>query len=151
MSFWDNLKSDWAEKAENKKEEEKIVRRLKIEAEVEKRRVFEEEFRKNTFEIARGKAKREAAEKSGLQKLRALNRARNLTQSGSDPGSVFSKFSTYTQRNLAKREENLKTTEAMRNEAKKMRGENMLKKHQPESRKPFSPSGFNNSRLKTKW
>ena len=78
--------------------------------------------------------------------MRAMNRARNLTQSGSDPGSVFSKFSSYTQKNLAKREENLKRTEEMREEGKKIREGRT--QHQPQVRKPFSPSGFNNTR---KW
>ena len=103
MSFWDKLKADWEEKAENRKEEEQLIRRLKIEAEVEKRRVFEEEFRKNTFEIAKIKAKREAAEKSGLQKLRALNRVRNLEKLEKNPMGYLGKLSDFTQRNIARK------------------------------------------------
>ena len=124
MGFWDNLKEEWAEKARIRKEEEEMIRRLKIEAAVEKNRIFEEEFRKNTFEIARAKAKKEAAEKSGLQKLRAENRLRNLDKLEKNPAGFLGKLSEYTQRNIAKREENLKRTE----EIKKALEEEKMKK-----------------------
>ena len=110
MGFWDNLKEEWAERARKRKEEGEMVRRLEIEAEVEKRRVFEEEFRKNIFKIVTGKAKKEAAEKSGLQKLRAMNRVRNLEKLEKNPSGFLGKLSEYTQRNIAKKEERLQRT-----------------------------------------
>ena len=124
MGFWNNLKEEWAEKARIRKEEEEIIRRLKIEAEVEKKRIFEEEFRKNIFDIVKGKAKKEAAEKSGLQKLRALNRVRNLEKLEKNPSGFLGKLSEYTQRNLAKREENLEKSA----ELKKALEEEKMKK-----------------------
>ena len=75
-----------------------------------KKRIFEEEFRKNIFEIAKGKAKKEAAEKSGLQKLRAMNRVRNLEKLEKNPTGFLSKLSDYTQRNIAKTEERKQRT-----------------------------------------
>ena len=136
-----NIKDKVNEHFEKKKLEKEDFERMQREADFQQKQIFEEQFKKDALEVARAKAKKDAANLSGLQKLRAVNRARNLTQSGNDPGSIFSKFSEYTQRNLAKREENLKNTEAMRNEAKKMREEKTP--HQPQVRKPFSPSGLN--------
>ena len=137
MGFWDNLKEEWAERARIKKEEDEIVRRLKIEAEVEKKRVFEEEFKKNIFKIVTGKAKKEAAEKSGLQKLRAMNRVRNLEKLEKNPSGFLGKLSEYTHRNMAKREENLKK----RDELKKALDEDKMKKtnniHKPFQRQSY--------------
>ncbi|KKN08453.1 hypothetical protein LCGC14_1056570 [marine sediment metagenome] len=130
MGFWDNLKEEWAEKARIKKEEEEMIRRLKIEAEVEKKRIFEEEFRKNIFKIAQGKAKKEAAEKSGLQKLRAMNRVKNLEILEKNPSGFLGKLSEYTQRNIAKREENMKRTAEVKKtlEEEKMKKTNNINK-----------------------
>ncbi|KKN13991.1 hypothetical protein LCGC14_1000680 [marine sediment metagenome] len=137
MGFWDNLKEEWAEKARIRKEEEELIRRLKIEAEVEKKRVFEEEFRKNIFEINIGKAKKEAAEKSGLQKLRAVNRVRNLEKIEKNPSGFLGKLSEYTQRNMAKREENLKKRDELK---KALEEEKMNKKENPI--KPFQRQSY---------
>ncbi len=137
MGFWDNLKEEWAEKSRIRKEEEEMIRRLKIEAAVEKNRIFEEEFRKNTFDIARAKAKKEAAEKSGLQKFRAMNRVRNLEKLEKNPSGFLGKLSEYTQRNIAKREENLKRTA----EIKTALEEEKIKKMN-NSNKPFQRQSY---------
>ncbi len=143
-NLFGNIKDKVNEHFEKKKLEKEDFERMQREVDFKQKQIFEEEFKKNALEVAKSKAKKDAAKLSGLQKLRALNRAERLTQSGNDPGSVFSKFSEYTQKNLAKREENLKRTETMRNEAKKMREEKIIS--QPGVRKPFSPSGFNNKK-----
>ena len=137
MGFWDNLKKEWAERARIKKEEEEIVRRLQIEAEVEKKKVFEEEFRKNIFKVVTGKAKKEAAEKSGLQKLRAMDRVKNLEKLEKNPSGFLGKLSEYTQRNIAKREENLKR----RDELKKALEEEKIKKMN-NTTKPFQRQSY---------
>lgn len=137
MGFFDNLKEEWAEKARIRKEEEEMIRRLKIEAAVEKKRIFEEEFRKNIFNIAKGKAKKEAAEKSGLQKLRAMNRVRNLEKLEKNPMGFLGKLSELTQRNIAKREENLKRTA----ELKKVLEEEKMKKME-NTNKPFQRQSY---------
>lgn len=151
-NLFGNIKDRVNEHFEKKKLEREDFERMQREVDFQRKQIFEEQFKKDALEVARAKAKRDAANLSGLQKLRALNRSRNLTQSGSNPGSVFSKFLTYTQKNLANREKNLKRTAEMREEGKKMKEENMLKKHQPgksfspsgfeQGRKPFNPSGF---------
>ncbi len=137
MGFWDHLKEEWAEKARLRKEEEELVRRLKIEAAVEKTRIFEEEFRKNTFEMAKAKAKKEAAEKSGLQKLRAMNRVRNLEKLEKNPMGFLGKLSDFTQRNIAKTEERKKRTEELRKVLEEEKGMKMQNKNLPFQRSTY--------------
>ena len=100
---------------------------LRKEAEAQGRIEFERRFKKNSLEVVRAKAKKDALKLSGLQKMRAINRARNLTEAGNS-GSAFSKFSEYTQKNLQRTEENKKRTEEMRKEGAKMRGEELAKR-----------------------
>lgn len=141
-SIFENIKEKFKESAERKRLEKEELEHMQREVDFQRKQVFQEEFKKNALEVAKAKAKKEAAEKSGLQKFRAMNRARNLEKSGQSPDNFFTKFSEYTQRNLAKREENLKRTEEMRNEAKKMREEGTIKK-------PFTRQPFNSNRDKT--
>ena len=108
-----------------------MVDRLRLEAEVERKRVLEEEMRKHMKELAIGKAKRDAAELSGLKKHRAENRLRNLQNPRTEMG-IFSKLSEYTQRNIARREENLRRTEERKEDAKEI--------VRSPSRKPFTPT-----------
>ena len=128
-NFLGNLKQKFQESQERKKQEKLEMERMQREVDFERKRVFQEEFKKNALEIAIGQAKKDAASKSGLQKLRSLNRLRRLNEpNATDPGNFFANFSTYTQRNLVKREENLKRTKAMREEAKRIREEDMKKR-----------------------
>lgn len=129
MGFFSNafesIQQKIQERQQKKKEEQEFTRRLQLQAEVEGRIAFEEEYKKNAKIVAIAKAKRDAASKSGLQKMRAEDRARRLQESGSEPGSFFDKMATYTQKNLAKREENLKRTAEARDAAKKMRDQKL--------------------------
>ena len=126
MSIFDSLKQGFKNNWEKRKEEREMYERVKLEAEWERRKIFEEEYRKNAREVAIAKARKEAAELSGLQKLRATNRLRHLQDpSNTNPGSFFSKLSEYTQKNLAKTEERLKRTSEIREQAEKMKKERM--------------------------
>ena len=128
-NFLGNLKQKFQESQERKKQEKLEMERMQREVDFERQRVFQAEFKKNALEIAIGQAKKDAASKSGLQKLRSLNRLRRLNEpNATDPANFFANFSAYTQRNLAKREENLKRTKVMREEAKKIREEDMKKR-----------------------
>ncbi len=122
MSFFDGLKQGIKNHFDKKKEEQEMINRLKREAEAHRAILFEQEYRTASKQVALAQAKKDAAKKSGLQKLRAENRLRNL-KSGDGPkeGSFFGRLADYTQKNLAKREENLKKTEALRDTAKKER------------------------------
>jgi len=145
MGVWSSIKSGIKKHFDKKKEEQEMMDRLRLEARMQQQQIFEEEFKKNALEVAQANARKQAANLSGLQKLRALNRSRRLTESGSNPGSFFSRMAEYTQKNLAKREENLKRTAELRDAAKKMREEELAKRQQERANrithKPFgSPS-----------
>ncbi len=157
--MFDNLLGDIREKfrasQDRKRAEKEEIDKMQREADFRARQVFQEEFQKNANKIAIDRAKREAASKSGMQKLIAENRVRRMEEPGAnDPSNFFNKFSSYTQKNLARREQNMKRTKEMQEVAKKMReekGDNNpttnpgIRKPfqvQPQRRKPFEPSGF---------
>lgn len=124
----DNIKGLIQDSQEKKKEEKAIINRMRLEAAEHGRQVFEEEFQKNAKEIAIGQAKKRAAETSGIHKLRATNRLRNMESDQRSPVGVLAKLSQHTQRNLAKREENIKRTEELRETAKQMREDELAKR-----------------------
>ncbi len=128
MGILDTIKSGIQDHFDKKKEEREMMERLQREARASQILLFEEQFKKNALEVAKAKAHQDAAKLSGLQKLRATNRASRLTETGGNPGSWFSKLSEHTQKNLAQREENLKRTKEMRETAKKMREDSMAKR-----------------------
>ena len=134
-----NLKQKFEERQQRKEAEKADFARMQREVDFQKKQVFQEEFKKNALEIAIGQAKKDAAKKSGMQKLRAQNRLRNLQKNNMAPGSIFSRFSEYTQRNLARREENMKASEERMGEAKKMREERLQQnpENRQNPRKPF--------------
>jgi len=115
---------------DKRNEDREVMDNLRHEAEAQKRLIFEEEFKKNALEVAKAEAKKEAAEKSGLQKLRAMNRTRRLNEIKDPSNSIFGKLGEYTQKNLARREENLKRTHELREAAKKMREEKLREQQQ---------------------
>ncbi len=135
MGFIDSIKNAIGNKVEKRKEEQAIIDRIQLEAEVERQRVFEIEMRKHSLKVAIAKAKKDAAKLSGVQKMRAENRLRNLNKQGLQPRNVFSKLQEYTQRNLAKREERLKHTASIREVTTPQR-------QQPIRRKPFTPTSL---------
>lgn len=143
MNFFDSVKKSFKNHFDKKAEDREFIERLRFEANVKQKMIFEEEFKKNAFEVAKARAYKEAAEKSGLQKLRATNRARNLANnSNQDPGSFFAKLQEYTHKTKARREENLKRTAEMRKEAEKIRNERLQKRStlgniNNDLRKPF--------------
>ncbi len=140
-NLFGNLKEKFQASQEKKRLEKEEMDRMQREVDFKAKQIFQEEFQKNALNIAIGKAKKEAASKSGMQKLQAQNRLRRLQEPGAnDPSNFFNKFSAYTQKNIARREENMKRTAEGREDAKKMREEKGLV--QTQGRKPFQPSGF---------
>jgi len=148
-NFLGNLKEKFEKRQERKEEERLDFARMQREVDFEAKKVFQEEFIKNSKEVAISRAKKDAASKSGVQKMRAKNRLRNLQKNNVSPGSTFARFSQYTQRNLARREENMKASKERMEDAKKFReerlqggSENPITK--PPIRRPFGgPTGFN--------
>lgn len=135
MGIFDSLKNSLSGHFDKKREEKEWLERLQKEAVQEERKVFEEQFKKNAFEVAKKRAFKDAAEKSGLAKLQAINRSRRLSEGNIPPGSFFSRLSEFTKKNIANREENLSRTKLMREEAQKIREEKMGEKssHGPSS------------------
>jgi len=120
LSIIDTIKSGIQGHFNKNREQKELEERLRFETAIQKRQIYEEEFRKNALEVAKSQAKKEAAERSGLQKLRAVNRSSRLQERNVAPGSFFEKMRDFTQKNKANREQNMKRTEEMRNTAKKM-------------------------------
>ncbi len=134
MGLLEGIKERFKERRDDKKRERVLLDTLRIEAGEHERRIFQEEFRKNALEVAKAKAKKDAANASGLQKMRAMNRLRNL-ESGKRKEGFLGRLADYTQANMAKREENMKRSEEIKSVAK------TINPHKPGIRKPFS--GFN--------
>lgn len=104
------------------------MHRLRIQAEQERQLAFEEEFKKNAKTVAIIRAKKDAAKLSGLQKLRAVERARRLeNQNPETQPNALRKLSEYTQRNMARRDANLKRTQEVRAAAKEMKDQRLVK------------------------
>jgi len=121
MGIFESIKRKISEHFEKQKLQKEEFERMQRVVDFEKQQVFQQEFLKNASEVARAQAYKEAAEKSGLQKLRAMNRARRLNETPPKPGSFFERLSEYTKKNIARREENLARTKMMREEARKLR------------------------------
>ncbi|KKN09619.1 hypothetical protein LCGC14_1044740 [marine sediment metagenome] len=109
MGFFDFIKEGVSNHFEKRKQDQELVDRIRKETAVQERQIFEEQMRKDALEVAKAKAKKEAAELSGLKKMRAENRLRNLNNPQSREG-FLGKMREYTQRNIARREENLRRT-----------------------------------------
>ncbi len=124
MGFLDTITNHFRESSERKKQERRQLERLRLEASQVQQVEFEQQYRKDSLEVARAHAKRDAAKLSGLQKLRAINRASRLTEP--QPG-FMSKLSEYTQKNKARQEVNMKRTDEMRAAAKKLQEERLAK------------------------
>ena len=137
-----NFKQKFAESQERKRVEKEELATMQREVDFQAKIEFQKKFKEDALKVAISRAKKDAAKKSGIQKLVALNRAKRLQEPGSkDPSNFFNKFSAYTQKNMARRDENIKRTEEMREAARKMK-EEKPSFQTPGIRKPFEPSGF---------
>lgn len=99
-------------------EERKIMEDVSKDAERHRLLNFREQLRLDSRKVAEAQAKKLAAEKSGLMKLRATSRARHLSQGGPEPGTRMEKLSNRLNENKAKTEANLKRTTELRKVAK---------------------------------
>ncbi len=124
MNFWENISKGFKQTFDKRRDEREQLQRLQREADQLRSAAFEEEFRRDSLEAARMRARTDARKLSGLAKLQALDRSTRLNEPSN---SFFNKLAVRTQKNLQKRDENLKRTELLRAEAKKMRDERMMK------------------------
>ena len=145
MGFFDSITNGIKGHFDKQAENRKMMEDLQREIDLEKKRIFAEEYRANALEVAKAKAKKEAAQKSGLQKLRSLNRAKRMSENNIVPGSFFDKLSEYTKKNIARREENIKRTQLMRQAAEELKAKREIEKA---SRLNKSSKSFSNSTWK---
>lgn len=128
MSFWskfsDSVNSKVQGYFDKRKEDREEEEKLRTEQRRLEKLEFEKAFKDSARKAARIKAQRDAASKTGLGRLRALNRADNLK---GDKPPMLSKLSEYMQKNLAKREENLRKSKMLQDEADKMKQERLRK------------------------
>ncbi len=128
MGFFDSISSGIKNHFNKNREQREMMEGLQKEADAQRLMEFKEQFAIDAKEVAIARAKRDAAEKSGLQKLRAVNRARNLSHSGPEPGTFFEKLSDFTKKNKARMDENLKRTAEIRGIAEKDRKDALSKR-----------------------
>lgn len=121
MGILDSIKRSIQERIEQKKQDVEFERKLRLQADIERKQLYEQEYKKAAHEANLAIAKQQAAKATGLQKLRAENRLRRLQENQGGNDTFFSKLSEYTQRNKARTEANLKRTKEMREVAKEMR------------------------------
>lgn len=136
MGVFDSLKATLQGHFNKKKEDKEFEDRLRLEAAIQKRQLYEEQYRKDALEVAKAQAYKESAEATGLSKLRATNRSRRLRDNDVAPGSTFDKLREFTQKNKARTEANMKRTEEMRAAGKKIQEDRLNKVNSP-IRKPF--------------
>jgi len=132
MGFFDSAREKIREHFEKGKADREKMEEMQKDITAQRQQIFEEQFKKNSLEVAKAKAYKDAAQKSGIQKLRAENRLRRLNQNSSEPepGTWREKMRDYTAKNIARREENLKITEEMRAKAEEIRNERQGKQVQ---------------------
>ncbi len=144
MNFFVSIKNSIQKGLEKRREDNERMNQIRKEVDMERRRIFEEQFKIQALEAAKKRAYKDAARLSGMQKLRAENRLRRLNESSSVPmpGSFFEKLRDYTTKNIARREENLKRTEEVRKQVETLRQGKIIKMNQRKN------SGFGNSKWK---
>lgn len=129
MGIFDSIKNSVQEHFDKKKQDREFEDRMRLETAIQKKQIYEEDYRKHVLEIAKAQAHKEAAEKSGMAKLRANSRLRNLNEDTIAPGSFFEKLSDLTKKNKARTEANLKRTAAMREMGKQIQQDRL--NHKP--------------------
>lgn len=151
MGFFGAIKDYFDTKSVERQQMEAMKREIDIQYRLE----FEKEYKQNSLEVAKERAKQDALQKSGLAKMRAINRVSRLDEGGPPPGSILEKLSDYTKKNLAKRDENLARTKIMREEAKRTIASDQAKRETERTNRminrPTSPIDFNKSNNKSKW
>lgn len=122
MGFFTPIKRYFDERAQSRHADDE----LRAQAEREERLLYEREYKKAAHKAAMIKAKRDAEEKTGLAKLRAISQANS--SSGGFAGRLQA-FKEYREKNIMRREQNLKRTAALRRASLDMRRDKVAKHH----------------------
>lgn len=130
MSFFDTIKQGLQNHFGKRKEDQEMMDRLRQEATMQQQVAFEQQFKEDARIVAIAKAKQDAARLSGRQAMVAHNRAIRLQEKGVSSGTFFDKMRDYTQKNIAKREENLKRTAEMKEKAQQLQAQRQQERTQ---------------------
>ncbi len=122
----DDISNKFSEHFEKKKQEQEHFERMQREFEFNQRIQLNERDKQEAFKSAQQDAFRRAKTKTGIERLRAINRAERLGEQGSS--TFFSKLSMYTQKNMKRVEQNKARTKLIREHAEKMKRENLEKR-----------------------
>ena len=122
QKIWSNISQRISEHFEKKRQIQEEFEQMQRQAEFSERIALEQDQKKKNLEEARRKALEDFHNKTGIQKLQALNRLKTLEN---NTDSVFSKLSQHTQRNLKRTEENKKRNMLVRQIAQDMRNEKL--------------------------
>ncbi len=125
MNILKSIGDKISEHFEKKRQEQEEFEAMRRQAQFEERIAQEQKEKRDALKRAREEAIRTAKNKTGIQRLRALNRASRLTES--NPGTLFSTLSQRTQENLKRTEENIRRNQRIRLEAKRLREERLRK------------------------
>ncbi len=120
MRMFDSFKATLKGHFDKKKEDREFEDRLRLEAAVQERQLYEQRYKLDALEVAKMRAETRSEKDTGLLKLRAINDRIRLKENSIAPGSGFDKLRDYTQKNIARREANLKRTATMRSSGLKI-------------------------------
>jgi hypothetical protein len=118
MSLLKKFKQKFDDYQTKRKDEEDIRRKVELEAKAEQDRIFQQEYRQNLLKKAKIQAIRDARDKSGIEKMRAINQKYASDKPKND---FFSRLSEYTKANRERREKNLRKANEMRKASAQMR------------------------------
>jgi hypothetical protein len=121
VSFFEKISGGIKNYFDKKKEEREFEEQLRSQASIQERIEYEKQFKLHALAAAKIKAKKQAEESTGIAKLRAIAHEKTLDNPPENKGNFFSRFSEYTKKNMANREKNMKRTNAVREEAEKMK------------------------------
>ncbi len=128
MSFLDSISDGIKNHFDKNREQREMMGELQRDADAQRLLAFREAFSENAKIVAIAQAKKDAAEMSGLRKLRATTRARNLSHSEPEPGTFFEKLIDFTKKNKARMHENLERTKEIRGLAERQKKESLVRK-----------------------
>lgn len=130
MSLLNSAKKGIQKYLDSKKEEREFEEKLRRDARINERQIYEKEYKEAARQAAVLRAKRAAEKNTGLAKLRAISQTHS---SGRPKDGMFSKLSEYTQANLKRREEAMAKTAALRKAALEERQRMLAERQQARS------------------
>lgn len=129
MTLFSFIKEKFAKRSEEDQATQQRLREIQAEADKAEQIEYERIYRKNLNRLAILKARKEAKEKSGLAKFRAMQRANALQQKQGLPTyrTAIQKFSEYTMRNKERTAQRMALNKKRLETAKQMKNDRLQK------------------------